>query len=273
MKRLIALLCLSGAAYAVEPTVGWKFEEVRRIAADEARQGVAADGTHLFAVNNHALGRYDMKTGAKAAAWECAEGQPLIHLNAGIVHEGLLYCAHSNYPGVPMQSSVEVWDARTLKPVRSHSLGMTDGSLTWLDRRNGRWLACFVHYGKRGGVPGRGPEWTRLVEFDDQWREVGGWALPRDLVARLASRGYSCSGGAMGPGGFLYVTGHDEPELYVLQFPTGGAELKWIATIAVPAEGQGFAWDPKEKSTLYMLSRKTREIIVGKVTMPGSAGP
>jgi hypothetical protein len=163
---------------------------------------------------------------------------------------------------------LQLWDAQTLRHVGSHSFGRADGSFTWLERRNDRWLACFVHYGKKGGEPGRGPEWTRLVEYDDEWRETGGWALPADLIAFLGARGYSCSGGAIGPGGFLYVTGHDDAALYVLSFPEAGPTLKWVATIAVPIEGQAFSWDPVEPGIVYLLDRKSRTIIAGRITPP-----
>ncbi len=193
---------------------------------------------------------------------------PLTHLNAGIVHEGRLYAAHSNYPGVPMLSSVEIWDTRTMQHVGSHSFGRTDGSLTWIDRRGGGWIACFAHYGRKGGEPGRGPEWTRLVEFDDDWRQTGAWALPADLLAHISGNGYSCSGGAFGPGGFLYVTGHDNAELYVLDFPDAGPVLNWIAMIPVAAQGQAFCWDPVDRNVIHMLSRSSHEIISGRVTIP-----
>lgn len=271
MKSLTLLwLVLPLALRAAGPgTEGWRFEELRRLPAAEARQGAAAGGQFVYAINNHALGQYRKETGERTAGWECPEGEPLIHLNAGVVHGGRLYCAHSNYPGVPMLSSVEIWDAATLRHTKSISLGRTDGSLTWIDRHEGRWLACFVHYGKKGGEPGKGPEWTRLAEFDDDWRPTGrGWAFPSELVARLGGRGYSVSGGAFGPGGHLFVTGHDEPELYVLEFPAGGSQLKWIATIPVPIEGQAFGWDPAQAGTIYLLSRKDRQIIVGRILAP-----
>ena len=126
-----------------------------------------------------------------------------------------------------------------------------------------------MHYGKRGGEPGRGPEWTQIVEFDDQWRRLRGWVLPADLVAHIGARGYSVSGGAFGPRGHLYATGHDHPELYVLEFPIeGGAALKWIATVPITADGQAFGWDSSEPGMLYNVGRKTREVIVGRVTTP-----
>ncbi len=272
--RLLAFVLLASWLRAADPapelppTPGWTYTELRRVPAAEAKQGVAADGEFFYAITNVALGKYRKDTGERVAGWTCPEGQPLTHLNAGIVHEGRLYAAHSNYPGVPMLSSVEIWETRTLQHVGSHSFGRTDGSLTWIDRRNGRWIACFAHYGTKGGEPGRGPEWTRIVEFDDDWRQTGAWALPAGLLARISGRGYSCSGGAFGPGGFLYVTGHDNPELYVLDFPAAGPVLDWVATIPVVAQGQAFCWDPVDRNVIHMLSRAEHAIISGRITIP-----
>ncbi len=236
--------------------------------APEAGQGVAVDREFLYAINNHTIAKYRKTGGERVAVWEGGNDGPIIHLNAGVVFEGRVYCAHSNYPGVPMLSSVEIFDATTLEHAGSHSFGRTDGSLTWVDRRDGKWFACFVHYGKRGGEPGKGPEWTQIVEFDDQWRRLRGWALPAELVAHLGTRGYSVSGGAFGPRGLLYATGHDNPELYVLDFPVAGASLKWVATVPIAAEGQAFGWDPQEPGMLYTIGQKRRDIVVGRVTLP-----
>jgi hypothetical protein len=261
------------------PTPGWRYEELRRIPATEAGQAAVVDREFIYAINNFTIAKYRKTSGERVALWDGAKGGPIIHMNAGIIVEGQLYCAHSNYPGVPMLSSVEIFDTATLKHIGSHSFGRTDGSLTWIDRRErssslsagnsggsaGTWIACFVHYGKRGGEPGRGPEWTQIVEFDDQWRRLRGWALPADLLAHIGARGYSLSGGAFGPRGLLYVTGHDHPELYVLDFPSSGAALKWVATVPISAEGQAFSWDPSEPGILYNVGRKTREVIIGRV--------
>lgn len=270
MRPLLPLLLLHGFVSSVEPLPGWSYEETGRIPAVEARQGVAADAKHLYAIGNHYIGKYRKDTGERVAHWECPEGEPLIHVNAGIIFNGELFGSHSNYPGVPHRSSVEVWDTANLSHLRSFDLGETDGSLTWIDRRAGRWIACFVHYGKRGGAPGRGPEHTRIVELDDEWREVKRWKFPPEVLAQIAQRGYSFSGGAIGPDGNLYVTGHDEPQLYVLEFAESEHTLRWIATIPVPAEGQAFAWDPVERGVIHLILKRTREIITGRVHFPGT---
>jgi len=242
----------------------WKHEELRRIPATEANQGVAVDGEFFYAITNKAIGKYRKDTGEKAASWTAAKDEPFIHLNAGIVHEGKLYCAHSNFPRTPMVSSVEMWDTATLKHVGRHSFGQYIGSLTWLDRKDGHWIACFVHYAKNGGEAGRGPEQTRIVQFDNDWKEMAKWSLPPSLIKKFGD--YSSSGGAFGPEGKLFITGHDAKELYVLEFPKTGSVMEWVGTVPISAEGQAFNWDKKEAGMLYSISRKPKEVIVSRVT-------
>jgi len=249
-------------------TPGWGYEELRRFKAPEAGQGVAVDRDFFYAINNHTIGKYRKSSGERVALWEGGANGEIIHLNAGIILNGQLYTVHSNYPGVPMLSSLEIFDPVALKHASSHSFGRMDGSFTWLDRRDNRWIACFVHYGNKGAEPNRDAAWTQIIAFDDEWRRTAGWALPPDLIARFGGRGYSASGGAFGPDGHLYLTGHDNTELYVVDFPKAGSVLKWIATIPIPAEGQAFCWDPENRGVLYLVLKRTKEVIVGRVKMP-----
>lgn len=54
----------------------------------------------------------------------------------------------------------------------------------------------------------------------------------------------SNSGGSFGPDGWLYITGHDATEVYVMKLPSAGSILTWVATIWLPdIAGQGIAWD------------------------------
>ncbi len=61
-----------------------------RTPAAEARQGVVADAGFFYGIDNHPLGKYHRQTGEKVGAWACPKGEPLIPLNAGILHEGRL---------------------------------------------------------------------------------------------------------------------------------------------------------------------------------------
>ena len=275
MKRLPRLVLLAVGATALTAGVvvarqepasqvpTREAREVRRIRAPEARQGVAADSGFLYAIDNRRIGKYDKRTGARVGGWEDPPGGRIKHLDGGVVIEGRLYAAHSNYPELPMTSSIEVWDAATLRHVESHSFGVHAGSATWVDRRDGAWWVVFANYETTGGLPGRGVEWTVLERYDDQWRRTGGWTLPAALVARI--RPYSNSGGVWAPDGSLYLTGHDRREMYVVRLPAAGSELEWVETVRGITPGQGIALDPARPRTLYGIERASTEIVVMEI--------
>lgn len=241
----------------------WRHEELRRFKAREAHQGVATDGEFVYAISNRAIGKYRIETGERLSGWEGEKGGPIVHLNAGTVRDGRLHVAHSNYPGVPMLSSVEIWDSSTMQHVGTHSLGIDAGSLTWVAWRDGCWFACFAHYSTSQGRTGRDASWTQLVRFDEQWRREAGWVFPPDLIVRFG--GNSSSGGGFGPEGLLFVTGHDAKELYALAFPEAGSVLRWTDTVSIGAEGQAFDFDPRRPGFLYSLMRRTGEVIVSRL--------
>ncbi len=115
--------------------------------AFDANQGVGVDRSHFYAVDNTSVTKHDRDTGEPLLQIAGAADGPLIHLDSGAVHRGRLYAAHSNYNASPMASSVEVFDARTLQHLESHSFGVDRGSLTWIDRApDGSWWAGFANY-------------------------------------------------------------------------------------------------------------------------------
>lgn len=240
----------------------WELREIRRFKAEEASQGVAVDAGFIYVIGNSEIGRYRKDTLEKTGTWNQPKGGPIIHLNAGIVKDGRLYCAHSNFPGIPMTSSVEVWDTATMQHVDSHSLGIDMGSLTWIEPGPEGWLACFAHYSKDKPRTGRDPAWTEIVQFDAQWRRTGGWVFPETLTAHFG--GSSCSGGATGPEGYLYVSGHTWRELYVMQFPEAGSVMRWLDTLTMSAEGQAFNWDPAQPDLHYGIIKRTREVVISR---------
>jgi hypothetical protein len=262
-----ALLAGSVVAGAAPDYPQWRMVELARFSAPEARQGVAADSRHLYVIGNAVIGKYDKRTFERVAVWEEAANGPIIHFNAGIVRDGRLIVAHSNYPGVPMTGSIEWFDPEGLQPVASHSFGIYFGSVTWVDQRDGSWFVCFAHYSNRAAEPNRDPTWTSLVRFDEQWRRTGGWSFPRALFEHIGGH-FTLSGGAFGPGNYLYVTGHDDPELHVLRVPARGSEMEWIGTIPIQAEGQAFAWDPDDPTLFYSIVKRTREVIVSRLMPP-----
>ncbi|MEM7730054.1 MAG: hypothetical protein AAF311_12395 [Pseudomonadota bacterium] len=238
-------------------------EALRQWDAPEARQGAAASDDSIYAIVNHVIGRYDKASGELLARWTGPRNGQVRHLNSCYVDDDRLLCANSNHPQVPMASSVEIFDAQTLDPVESHSLGIMDeGSLVWFDRIGWRgepaWIVGFAHYNDETGLPFKTNAYAGVHVFDEAWRRMGGWMLPDALVDRMAPQ--AASGGAIGPDGFLYVMGHDQPEMYVLARPAMGPKLVHVATIAVEAEGQAFAFGPGEGRTVYAISRPNAQV-------------
>ena len=256
---IAALICASlRSAAAGEP----KFAELRRFDAEEATQGVAVEGSSFYAIGNKTIGRYDKQTGERLARWEADREHPLTHLNGGVVVEGKLYCAHSNFPVMPATSSVEIWNAATLEHVGNHSFGIADGSLTWIDHHDGTWWACFAHYNPFGTAePGQTDNrWTTVAKLNDEWQPQQKWVFPAAVLARFGA--YSCSGGTWGDDGRLYCSGHDRSEVYAMRLPKAGATLVLDATIAVPIRGQGIAWDRSSPHTLFGIDRAKKQVVV-----------
>ena len=99
------------------------------------------------------------------------------------MRNGRLYGVHSNYPGVPMLGSLEIFDPEKLRPIGLHGFGRMDGSFTRPDRAPesatgaaaGRWIACFVHYGKGAtAIAGRNRIVTRRGRRSSPWTTNGG---------------------------------------------------------------------------------------------------
>lgn len=257
MIRLLSLLAL--AASLVPDPGPWRHQEVRRFPAAEAHQGVAVDADHFYAITNRAIGKYRKSDGIRVGGWEGAKDGPIQHLNSGIVIGDRLHVAHSNFPKLPEESSLEIWDTTTMQPVARHVFPEAPGSLTWIVPEGKGWLACFAHYRKTSD-----PAKSRLVRFDADWKPLATWSFPAALIERFA--GSSSSGGAIGPGGTLFLSGHDAKELYLVTLPDAiEGEIRWDHTLPVSAEGQAFAWDPSENGTLYSISRSSREVIVSTV--------
>lgn len=247
---------------APAPVPELQAQELRRFKAAEAGQGVAVDERRFYAIVNNSIGKYDRRTGEKLGEWS-APRSLFPHLNSCEVIARELICAHSNFPAVPMASSVEVFDPETMTHRRSLSLGLGYGSLTWLTRRDGAWWAAYANYDERGGEPGRDHRFTSLVKHDDRFQRLESWVFPESVLARFKPT--SSSGGAWGRDGLLYVTGHDAPEVYVLRLPQAGPTLEHVATIHVAFAGQAFTFDPTDPRVIWSIDRPKREVVVTRL--------
>lgn len=227
--------------------------------AAEARQGVAVDAEYFYAIVNSRIGKYRKADGTKVAEW-VGDRIAIRHLNSCLVEGSELICANSNFPETPMASSVEIFDTATLQHLRSIPVGVRNGSLTVVERQQGRWWGIFANYDAPRSHLGRTHRDTKIVLFSDDWAEVGGYVLPDTVLAHLAP--HSISGGSFGPDGLLYLTGHDAPEMYVMRIPRQGPVLEHFATMPVPFEGQAWAWDRSAARTIYAIRRRAGEVVV-----------
>lgn len=231
----------------------------------EAKQAVAVDKDNFYVINNSTIHKYEKKEGKLISSWD-GEKEGIKHLNSGVVINGKMYCANSNYPEIPMASAIEIFDTKTMQHIDSRSFGISShGSLTWLDQKDGFWYVGFAHYAGKEASEGRDVRWTTLVKYNLGWQEVEAWVFPKNMVEVFTPK--SNSGGALATDGRLYLTGHDKPELYIMSLPESGYTLKHIKTIQSSIHGQGVAIDHsiKGKLVIYGLNRETNTIIVEEI--------
>ncbi|MFC6022800.1 hypothetical protein ACFP2T_42435 [Plantactinospora solaniradicis] len=251
------------SAAAAEPPV-YTATLARSYDAFDANQGIAVDDKYFYVVDNRSITKHDKATGRALLQFVSNPDGPIIHLDSGVVVNGKLYAGHSNYDESPMESSIEVFDTRTMRHLDTYSFGIFRGSLTWLDRHDGAWWAGFANYDEIADgetEPYGGTYNTQVVKLDDQFRVVEAWTIPKRILDRFTPM--SNSGGSWGPDGRLWLTGHDLGEAYVMRLPSGGAELEWVGTVTLPAvEGQGIAWEHSgDRSKLWAIKRSSKQAL------------
>jgi len=268
---LIHFLCVLAASGVSAQPPEFDAKIVKQFDAYDAYQAVAVGADSFYAISNVRVTEHDKNTGRamQQSSDNSQSSSPLTHLDSGVIVEGNLYSAHSNYPGWPMMSTVEVWDVATMQHIESHSFGVMLGSFAWLDRHNGSWWGAFANYDivQRGMTEPYGETRnTVMVQFDDDFQVLQSWTLPAEILRRMSPM--SNSGGSWGSDGYLYLSGHDDPEIYVMALPQAGSELDWLATVRLPGlNGQGIAWDRSiDGNSLWAILRSTRQVL--KVEMP-----
>lgn len=238
---------LLNGALADEPAVRWRQTAV--LPAAEANQAAAADERFVYAIDNAVVAKYDRRTGERLAI----STGTATHLNSGFLWDGRLYCAHSNYPKLPEQSEIKVLDLQTMRLAMHKDFGNYGGSLTWAIRDSGHWWCNFARYGDENAG-------TFLVKFDTDWKELGRWTYPGEVLRDIGR--YSLSGGVW-RGDSLLVTDHDHPVLYRLRLPNSGTVLEFVEKQAAPFTGQGIAADPVTGG-LIGIHRAQRQIVFAK---------
>ncbi|XOV94980.1 MAG: hypothetical protein ACFHWX_09770 [Bacteroidota bacterium] len=259
MKVIIVLTLLFGFQHSIFCQVS----PIKSYKVKEAKQGVAVDVGYFYVINNSNIVKYKKGSGELIVEW-LDTTHTLEHLNSGLIVGDSLLSINTNYPESPMASSLEIFDKHTLKHIGNHSFGILHGSATWVDKYQGDWYVAFAHYTGRGSTEGKDNQWTRLVKFDSQWREMEGWILPKEIVDEFDGR--SNSGGVILSDGKILITGHDRPILYVLAFPEMGFTLQLVKKVPVSNEGQGIAIEEFDNDLLiYGIRRANNEVVITRV--------
>ena len=251
--RVIVVTLVAAGALTGLPASELAVRERHRVSVAEAHQAVAVGATSFYAIANRTIARYEKGTNKPLANWAAPVGSAILHLNSGVIVNGKLYCANSNWPKTPLENSVEVFDAETLRHLESKPFFESEGAINWIERHRGSWWIVFAFYGDAD------VRRTKLIRFNDQWTQTGEWTFPESVIQRFLPN--SNSGGAFGPNGRLFVTGHDHAELYVLNVPADGGVLRHAATVAAPIAGQGIAWDRSDIGTLLGIVRSSHEVV------------
>lgn len=229
----------SRGAYVVTGTMASPF----------ANQAAAADEKYVYAVDNTLVAKYDRASGKELGR---STGKAF-HLNSGFLADGMLYCAHSNYPKNPHQSDIRVLNPQTMKLEIFHAFEDPPGSLTWAVRRGEDWWCQFAHYGSDNGK-------SLLVRYAPGWKETGRWSFPPALVADWGA--YSLSGGIW-QGDDLLTTGHDKKVIYRLKAPKEGQVVELAEVIPGPFPGQGIA-SGLAKGEVVGIDRGKRQVVFAR---------
>lgn len=205
----------------------------RLLASPHATQAAVADERHLYAISNTTVAQHDRSSGRLV---RLATEPTTKHLNSGFIWDGKIWCAHSNYPALPHESDIRVFDPATGRLSVRHVFHDPPGSLVWCVIRDGRWWCCFAEYGDHNAR-------TVLVEY-----EAGGFDRERRRLTFPAAivadwDGMSASGGIW-DGDTLLVSHHHFRVLYRLRLPAAGTVLEFVEALHCPFPGQGIAADP-----------------------------
>jgi hypothetical protein len=251
MNALVILLFVAVAPAADTSSLprapGWT--TARLLASPYATQAAAADERNVYVISSTTVARYDRATGRLLATATTPDTK---HLNSGFLHDGKVWCAHSNYPAMPHESDIRVYEPVTGTLTVGHVFRDPPGSLVWCVRREGRWWCCFAHYGDDNAR-------TVLVEY-----EPGGFDRERRRL-RFPTKVIADWDGMSGSGGIweehtLLVSHHHFRVLYRLRLPEAGDTLEFVEALHCPFPGQGFAADPVT-SGLIGIDRARRAVV------------
>jgi hypothetical protein len=244
---------LLGLAVCMAAGAETAYVETRSVPSDYATQAAAVAGGFIFAVASKEIAKISRADGKELGV---SEGRAT-HLNSALVMDGMIYCAHSNFPLKPERGEILVLNPATMKLGIFHEFIQPPGSLTWALKKDGSWWCHFAHYGKDNGK-------SVLVRYNEAWKETARWTYPPEFATEW---GKSSLSGAVWQNGEILATGHDKKRIYRLRVPLEGNVVEWVGTHPSPFPGQGIAVDP-ETGGLVGIDRKRKAVVFAELAKP-----
>lgn len=199
----------------------------------EAKNGVALDGKHFYAISNSCIGKYSRKTGKKVLSKQF----PFKNISGGtFVNGDLVVINNSSKSG-----NILIWlDPDTLDIIDTMPVPQVSGTLSWIDWAWDKWWVCDAFFKKN-------VKETSIYCFNQDWVLEGYWKLPKSIVNEIKPE--SLLGGAWF-GEYLCVMSNDNPEMYILELPEHSLYAKLVKKVQVCFDGRGFALE-RGKGNVY----------------------
>lgn len=236
---LFIYLIYCNRAYLIE-----HFLSVKMFWNKDAHQAIAVSKNYFYAISNKSISKCDKITGKVVKRYKSDDSN--MHLNSGTIIGSQLFCANN-----PKNFNSIVVFSKNLRIIKSFDIDIKNGSLTWIDINDGKWFGMVAFYKNQVHK-------THLVQFNIANNKLiikKKWFFPTSVTKRFYP--YSCSGGSF-KDNFLYCTGHDKKEIYVMSVVPNKQLLKHVKTIKSYSTGQGIDFDG---NYLYGIHRKKKLVI------------
>lgn len=207
-------------------------------------QGIATDGTNLWANDGNTLSKYDMSgTSLLNHTNAHQDGTNMEQINGMNYKDGLLYIGSNNYNNEPKLGYIKIFNATTLAYVEEHQVlaHWSEGG-AWHD---GYFWAVYT-------------DWMYVSQYNDAWVHQDDYELTYTF-----SSGTNFYQGAAWKNGYMYVNTHEgtAPTTCDIYYWTGtGFDEYFRLQPPTNWAHQGIHFDPTNDTELWWVERNYPEI-------------
>jgi hypothetical protein len=222
----------------------------------EARQGITVDDLYFYAISDRHVGKYERKSGKKVLSRKYDDN--IKHLNGGFIDGDNLVCTHNpkginsivtiNKHNLEIINRYDLTNTKLTNNINSTFIDGTNSYLTWISRYNSKTYGVIAFYKEH-------VDNTIFCEFDEKFNIINSWKFPKKVLSRL--KPWSVSGGFV-KNGYIYASGHDKGEIYILHIKDDKNILELLEIIDVKSSGQGVSY---HNNNLFVIHRKKKQVI------------